>query len=423
MTTAEHQGRRRSAGLRKNLAVLRISQFRSQLTAQASSEFGSALSPVALSVGVLELTGSSGDVGTLLAARSIPTVLFLLVGGVVADRLPRHRVMLLSNLVCAVAQLVVGTMLITGFFNLAIAACSQFATGTALAFYFPSVNGLTAQTVPAEQRQQANALLSLSRSVSLSIGPMLASLLVIGGLAGVALVFDALTFIVSAVLLTRLRDLPPVAVGKGRKGFVRELREGFGEVVGRSWIWSGITSFMIGNLTVALLLVLGPVTTLAEGRGPAAWGAVVSAISIGMIIGDLLAVRTTVHKPLVVSKFVEMLQAGLPIAMAISAPTPVIVVAAIPFGIAVSFPDSLWHTTLQTHLKPTVVARVSSYDWLGSIALRPFGYLFAVALLEGLGGRETFTLIAITVVVVRFACVFASRLPAEPKAGSTQAES
>lgn len=379
VTTAKSHRRWRSTGLRQNMAVLRATQFRYQLTAVAASEFGSALSPVALAIGVLQLTGSSGDIGVLLAARSIPTVIFLLIGGIVADRLPRQRVMLLSNLVCAAAQFTLGTMLITGSFNLALGACAQFATGTALAFYFPSVSGLTAQTAPAERLQQANALLSLSRSVSMSIGPMLASLLVVGGLAGVALVVDSLTFVVSACLLTRLKNLPPIASSTGPTGFLRELREGFTEVVSRSWIWSGITSFMIGNLTVALILVLGPVTTVEQG--PAVWGGVVSAISIGMIIGDLLAVQVSMRRPLVFAKFIEMFQACLPIAMAVGAPTPVIIASAVPFGIAVSFPDSLWHTSLQANLRPTVLSRVSSYDWLGSIALRPFGYLFAVALL------------------------------------------
>lgn len=386
-----------------------MTQFRYQLTAVGASELGSAISPVALAIGVLQISGSSWDLGILLAARGIPTVLFMLLGGVAADRLPRQRVMLLSNLVCAAAQFTLGAMLISGSINLAVGICAQIATGAALAFYFPSVSGLTAQTVPAERLQQANAMLSLSRSISMSIGPMLAGFLVAGGLAGVALLIDGLTFVASALLLTRLKNLPPIESSGQPQGFLRQLREGFTEVVSRSWIWSGIVSFMIGNLTAALILVLGPVTTLDQG--PVLWGSVVSAISIGLIIGDLLAVQIKVRRPLVVGKFVEMLQACLPIALSVGAPTPIIIASAVPFGIAVSFPESLWHSSLQSNLRPSVLSRVASYDWLGSFALRPFASLFAVALLGALGNRDTFILIAAVVVGVRFGCVFFSRIP------------
>ncbi|MET8524733.1 MFS transporter [Micromonospora sp. NPDC005172] len=407
-----HKHRRSSGLLRNSFGVLKIGQFRYQLAAQVTSEFGSAISPVALSLGVLHLTGSVRDVGILLAARTAPTVIFLLIGGVVADRLPRQRVMVVCNLVCAVAQLIVGAMLITKTFHLELATVAQFATGTALAFYFPSVNGLTAQTVPLEHRQQANGLLSLSRSVSMSIGPLLASLLVVGDLAGLALLIDGLTFLASAYLLTRLKNLAGNMSDVAQMGFFKELREGFSEVVSRTWVWSGITSFMVGNLAVALITVLGPAMTIEHGRGPAAWGGVISAMSIGMIIGDLLSVRFSARRPLVISKFVEMSQACLPAAIALNAPTPLIIAAAVLFGSAVSFPESLWNTALQANLKQNVLSRVSSYDWLGSIALRPVCYLFAVALLDELGGRNTFVLLAVVVVAIRVGCVFLSKIPA-----------
>ncbi|WP_030437855.1 MFS transporter [Actinoplanes subtropicus] len=353
-------------------APLRVPAFRYQFLAQATSIFGSMLSPVALSLGVLSLTRSAHDYSLVLVASSVPTVLFLLVGGVWADRLPRHKVMVVTNLVSAAAQAAIGIMLVTGAFHLWIAVLAQACTGTALAFYFPSVNGLTAQVVPDELLQPANALLSLVRSIAGSLGPLVASVLAVSGDAGVALLIDAFTFLVGGWLLSRI-DVRP-APRTDRTSFVADLAAGFREVITRPWVWSTILGFMVGQLAQAVFLVVGPLLLLQRAGGALIWGVTVAAMSVGQIVGDALALRVRPRRPLVFCRLVDLLGAPVLFVLAVRAPSWVVIVAAVPAGIAVTLPDSLWFTVLQRQLAPDALSRVSSYDWLGSLSLRPIGY-------------------------------------------------
>ena len=383
-------------GLTRLLGPLQLRQFRLQFAAQALSMVGSTLSPVALSLGILTVTGSARTLSVVLAAGSLPLVAFVLVGGVWADRLPRGRIMVVANLVSACAQAGLGAMLLTGQVHLWMAVGLQILNGTAMAFYFPSINGLTAETVPADQLQKANALLSLTRSVSGSVGPLMASLLVLAGSAGWALVFDGATFVISAALLSRLT--PAARDESGRQPFLRELAEGFREVVRRGWVWSSIGVFMNFQLVTAAFMVLGPVTILHRGASVTVWGATIACLSVGSVIGDALALKIVPRRPIVTSRLVELLAAPVLIAYALNAPVWLLVATATLAGIALTFPDALWFTALQRNLDPAVLSRVSSYDWLGSLALRPVGYLVAAAMAAAVGA--TVTLIAAAALLV-----------------------
>jgi MFS family permease len=380
---------------------LRIPAFRYQFFAQATSVVGSTLSPVALSLGVLQLTGSAHQFSLVLAASSVPIVLFVLIGGVWADRLPRHKVMVTADLICAATQTSIGLMLVTGSFHLWLAVVAQFLTGTALAFYYPSINGLTAHNVPAERLQRANAMLSLTRSVAGSVGPLVAAVLVIAGDAGEALLFDAFTFIVSAFLLSRL-SVPSARDGLATgTRFVTDLVSGFREVTSRSWVWSSILSFMVGHLATALLLVLGPLLLSQRGRSQIEWGALIAALSVGQILGDLIALRIRPGRPLVLSRLAESLAASVPFALALNTPGWVVVAAAVPAGVALTLPDALWFTALQQHLPAEALSRVSSYDWLGSLSLRPIGYLCAGALATTIRPAPTLAAAAGLLIIVK----------------------
>lgn len=390
---------------REMLAPLRSGQFRLQFAAQAISVAGSALSPVALALGVLAMAGSARALSLVLAASSLPLVLFLLVGGVLADRLPRHRLMVAANLVCALAQLALGFMMVSGRFSLAWAVVLQFVAGTALAFYFPSVSGLTAELVPGPDLQKANALLSLTRSVAGSVGPLVAGGLVLEVGAGWALVFDGLTFVAGAACLARIRvPVPgPSAVAGGGSDFRSDLREGFGEVMRRTWVWTSIGAFMLSHLATAFFLVLAPAELLRRGYSPVAWGAVIAVLSVGQLLGDVLALRFTPRRPILASRLVELLSVPVLVGLAVAAPLPFLLAGAFVGGVALTFPDALWYTALQQHLAVDVQSRVSSYDWLGSLALRPVGFLAASALAGWIGAPSTLLLAAVLLVLSRLA--------------------
>jgi MFS family permease len=386
--------------MRKSLAPLGFGPFRKLFAAQAISMVGSTLTPVALSLGILQQTHSAADLGVVLAAGSFPTVVMLLVGGVFADRFARQRVMVVTNLACMVAQAGLGVMLITGAFNLWSAVALQVLLGLARAFYFPASTGLTAQTVPAANLQQANALLSLVRSISGSAGPVVAGVLVVTVGAGWALVADAVSYLLSAVLLGTL-VLSAQPKRSDDEPFHRQLRQGFREVIGRNWVWSSIVVFMFSHLATAVLLVLGPALALGREHGVAAWSGIIACLSLGQLLGDLLALRWTPRRPLVASRLIELLAVPLLVAMAFGAPLPVLLLTAAMSGVSMSFPDSLWFTAMQQHLPAEVLSRVSSYDWMGSLALRPLGLVCAAALAQTFGVAGTLVGVAVALLVTR----------------------
>lgn len=370
---------------REGLAPLRGRQFRYQFAARGISMTGSTLSPVALSMGSLAAGLSVVDLGFVLAAYTVPLLAFVIVGGVVADRLPRHRVMLTADAVRALSQTAVGVLLLSGHPLVWALAGLQIVTGTATAFYQPASSGLTAHTVERARLQQANALLSLTKSLSGSVGPLCAAVLVVTAGAGWALVIDGLTFAGSATLLSRIR-VPPPAERSRTEGFVAQLTQGFREVRSRSWVWSSILAFGACNLAASALLVLGPERLLhRHDAGVFGWAGIIAAMSVGEIAGNLAALRIAPRRPMLTARLVEIAQVPLIVSVALGAPMAAMIAAGIVCGIGMALPDAIWFASLQGNLSSDVISRVSSYDWLGSLALRPVGLAGGAAIGAAIG--------------------------------------
>ncbi len=374
---------------RQTMAPLRSQPFRYQFAARGISMVGSTLSPVALSIGALAGGMPVFDLGIILAAYTVPLLGFVVVGGVVADRLPQHRIMLAGDATRAVTQTAVGVLLLAGYLNVWALAGLQVLTGAATAFYQPASSGLTAFTVDRPCLQRANALLALTRSLSGSVGPLCAAVLVVTAGAGWALIIDGLSFLGSAVLLSRLRLSRP-RVPSPKQGFLPELREGFREVRTRSWVWSSIITYGVCNLASSALLVLGPaVLLLRHSAGVFGWAAIVAAMSVGQVIGNVIALRAAPARPMLLARVVEVAQVPLFVSVALNASLAALVAAAVLCGLGIGLPDAIWLATMQAHLPGRAISRVSSYDWLGTLALRPVGLAGAAAVAGAVGVRST----------------------------------
>ena len=262
-----------SAHRNRNFALLAL--------ARAISTFGTALAPVALAFAVIELGGTTSDLGIVLSATLAPQVAFLLVGGVWADRLPRHYVMVGSDLASAVAQAVMAGLLLSGhaaIWHLAILGAIR---GTASAFFFPASTGAVPQTVPVDQLQRANAILRMSTNTATVTGGGIGGIVVAAAGPGIAIAVDAATYGVAALLVAFI-NLPRAAKVAGTP-FVRQLAEGWAEFRSRRWIWAIIVQFaFINAFGTGAFLVLGPFVAERSLGGPAAWGAIVAAQSLGM---------------------------------------------------------------------------------------------------------------------------------------------
>ena len=369
------------------LGALEQREFRLLWLGQAASALGSSLVPVALAFAVLELTGSASALGLVLAAALVSRVVLLLVGGVVADRLPRQKVMLGADLLRTASQGLIAGLLITGHARVweLVVLIGLFGAGDA--FFAPASTGLIPETVRAERLQQANALMSLSRSVALVAGPTISGLLVAGVGSGWVFAIDAATFAVSSGSLARLRL--PRSSEVLRATVLVELRDGWREVRSRTWVWATVVRFSISNLAIAPLFVLGPFVAEESLGGATAWGLIGTAGGIGAVLGDAAALRLRPGRPLLVGGLAASLWALEPALLARPFPTAVIAVAAaLGFG-GSGFSNALWFTALQERIPRQALSRVSSYDWLGSIAFQPAGFALAGPLAGGIGVPAT----------------------------------
>jgi predicted MFS family arabinose efflux permease len=374
--------------LKDLVAALGERRFRLLFAGRAVSDLGDKLVPVALAFAVLELDHSASALGLVFAARMIPMVVLVLVGGVWADRLPRNVVMLTADGVRAVTQALAATLLLTGRAEVWHLMVLMAVYGAAQAFFDPASTGLVPQTVSRERLQQANGLLQLSRSTANVLGPALGGVLVATVGAGWAFAVDSVTFVVSAVFLALLRIERETREARTR--FVADLVEGWREFSSRTWVWASVAHFAFFHLLVlAPFWVLTPLVAKEELGGAGAYATILSAMGIGSVLGGILALRVEPRRPLAVAFALILLEVPLYLALAAAAPVALIAGFALVGSTAMIFASTLWLTVLQTNIPERALSRVSSYDWLGSLVFLPAGYMLAGPAAEAFGVTET----------------------------------
>jgi len=368
-------------------AVLRHREFRLLWLATSASRLGDQIVFVALALYVSEI-GSPTDVGLVLAAHAIPLVGFVLIGGVWADRLERHRVMVITDVARAALHGTLALLIFLGDVPIWAIVAIEAAFGTAEAFFNPAATGLIPQTVPDDELQPANAAISVVSNASELLGPAIATALVLGLGAGWAFALDALTFVVSALLLARLRPRSR-AERAPRQRLRAELAIGWRELRSRPWAW-----VVIAATSVALMIALAPFFTLGptvaqDAYGEAGvYGALMVALGAGTVVGSLVGLRWRPRYPI---RFAMWWAVVWPPAIAVFALAPPLWVT-VPLFVVVGFGfamfDVSWDTALQERIPPYALSRVSSFDWMGSLALLPLGFLLAGPAAEAFGAVE-----------------------------------
>jgi len=367
--------------LPSELDVLRLRDFRLVFGASVASLVGDGVVPVALAFAVLDLTGSATDLGIVLAARVVALVSSLLVGGVVGDRVGRRAVMVAADLVRLGAQAAIGVLLVSDDATIAEMFVSQALIGAASGFFNPAASGLIPM-VAGDRLQQANTLKAMAMAAGNIVGPAISGALVVSTGPGAALLIDAASYGISALLLARVHVTAPAPAPRQRFGV--ELREGFAEVRKRTWVWSIIACSAFWNM-LAAFSVLGPVVAKDSLGGPAAWAAILAAEGIGWLAGGVALLRVTPRRPLVVASAASAVAVVPTVLLAVPAPLAVIVVAGLFAGVTSMLFNTLFETTLQRHIPRHALSRVSSYDWFGSLALQPIGLALMGPLASAVG--------------------------------------
>ncbi len=357
--------------------VLGQRNFRLLFAARAVSFFGTNLAPIAVAFAVLGLTNSASDVGLAFAAWTLAQISTLLVGGVVADRLPRRRVMIASDAANFCVRAAMGSLLLAGSMDVRVLIGLQAVGGAATAFYSPASSGLVPQVVAAEQLQQANGFMSIARYAAFPLGAAVGGTIVATIGPGWALLLDGGTYAASVLLLTRMR-LPERARLGSAPNFVRELREGWQAFTEHVWVW--LTTLWISLyflITYAPFFVLGPYVAKRDLGGASAWAVVVTGEALGSLAGGLVALRLRPNRVLAVLAPLFTTTALQCVLLAVHAPVAAIGAAAVLAGFSFSYASVVWETTLQRVIAPGKLSRVSAYNWLGAMAFLPAGYAIA----------------------------------------------
>jgi MFS family permease len=370
--------------MRLPLGPLQSRNFRLLLACNVISVTGTAVALVAIPFAVLAIGGTASDVGYVAAAVLVPGVIFMLLGGVVADRLPRHQVMTAANTAQALAQATSATLVLTGHAHVWELVALAAARGTGWGFYFPASAGLLPQTVPPDQRSQANSLARIGLNGGQIAGAALGGALV--GLTGPGwgLAADAASFAVAAALRAGMHfpALPPTAA----TSMLHELREGWRDFISRRWLWTIVlgSGFFVATYT-ATTSVLGPVVAHTHLDGARSWGIILAAYATGAVLGGAITLRFRPQRMLLAAILPIPVYSILLFALAVPLTVPLIAAAALIAGTCLEVLEVNWATTVQQEIPPDMLSRISSYELLGTLACGTAGAAGAGPLTNAFG--------------------------------------
>ncbi len=389
--------------MRQATSLLAIPNFSLLFFGRCTSFLGNAMAPIALAFAVLHLSDSASALGIVLAARMVPNVIFLALGGVIADRLPRNAILVGSNLVAGTSQAVAAALLISGAAEIWHLVVLEAINGAAFAIFYPADTAVVPLTVPAQQLQPANAFLRLGTNVTMILGAALAGASVAAFNPGWTVALDAATFFVAAALLSQMRGIKAAAAAGS--SIIADLRAGWTEFTAHRWLWTIVVQFTIMLVGFfGAFMVLGPVVAERDFNGARSWAAVLAGQSIGLMVGGFIALKWHPSRPILVATFAVFGNA-LPIAaLAAGLPLPTVVAAAAVNGAGMELFGVFWYTALHEHVAPEALSRVSAYDALGSVALSPVGLVAAGPIADAIGVDATLWL-GVALIIVPTALV------------------
>jgi MFS family permease len=372
--------------------VLRHRNFRFLWVAQSASVTGDNIVLVALALFVISRHGSASELGLVLAAQSLPLIAFLLFGGVWADRLPRQRVMIVTDIVRFGLHGLLAALIFAGSVRIWQVVLIEVLFGSAEAFFRPAANGLLPQTVPEADIQPATAVTTLSNNVAEFAGPALATALVLGAGAGWAFAIDAGTFLLSAAFLARVRPRERGARRPEERAPMSvwaEIRDGAREVRAHTWVWATLASFCVALFCgLAPWYVLGPLVAREQYGHLGVFGLLEAAFGIGTIVGAIVGVGWRPRHPMRLAMLAMLLWPAADILYASGVTLVIVVPAIVVAGCGLSLFDIWWLTALAERIPPEKLSRVTSYDWMVSLGLLPLGFVLAGPLAEALGSVE-----------------------------------
>jgi MFS family permease len=381
--------------------VLAIRDFRILLIDRLLAPFSNGFSMVGVSFAVLNLTGSTADLSYVLAAQVAPMLVFTLISGVFADRLRPQWVIIAGNIAVIAGEGTFGVLVLTGHPALWTMICLEALNGIGAAMFYPASQALLPQIVPDALLQEGSSISRLAMNTGQMTGAASAGLVVALLGPGWALTLCAIGMTGTIPLLLSLGGGKNLQLAAARgAGMITELREGWTEFRSHTWLWATVIQYALVMMAFnGAFLVLGPVVARTHLGGPAAWGAITAADALGLVAGGVVSLRYTPRKPMLFVVGSGAAIALTPVALALVLPLPVICLCAFSLGTLIEVMMVQWTVQMATRIPSDKLARVSSYDALGSMSAMPLGALLAGPLAAAIGVSTTQFAAAAVIVV------------------------
>ena len=410
-------------------------------TGLAVSLGGRGLWLVALAWQVIELGGGPAELSLVSALYGVGVLAFVLVGGVLADRLPQRLVMLASDLVRAAVLLVLGALSLTGTLALWHLAVGSVLIGAGEAFFIPSYTALLPRLLPEDELLAANGLEGTLRPLAeQGAGPAVGGIAVAALSPGVAILTGGLTYVISAGCLLAMHvrpakgsDLSASAPGsEGAASVIADLRESFRYVRETSWLWASILFAL-----ALVLLIMGPLEVLLPfavrdnfGGGADDYGLALASFGVGGAAGALAISSGRLPRRYLTVMLLMWGFGALPFA-AVGLANSLWVACALLFAVGAAFSAGLviWGTLLQRRVPDGLRGRVSSLDFFVSLALMPVSMALAGPAGAAFGLAAVFLVAGVAPVFLAAATILLFRLDRDeiahpldhPKAGGPAA--
>lgn len=393
---------------------------------QTISTIGDGAYITALAWQILIMTGSASAMGIVLVATNIPTLLLTLIGGVAADRLPRHLVLLAADAGRAGAVLLIATLGVLHLLQLWHLVLLSLLFGVARGFFHPAYRAIPPQLASKEALPSANSLIALSEQIGDLVGPLVGAFCVIlaGPISG--FIFDGVTFVISAFCLFWIRypnkqevlraeqstDITRPAAAKHHLGqairnMLKDIQEGFRYVMSSTWLSVSILIAAVANvgLSGSLAVALPKLVYNVYRSGVWNFGAIITADSLGVICATFLVGQMKTLRRRGVIAYLAVGCCGLALII-FGLPMPQIIVpivsiiAGFLLGCSIGFFSIIWITVIQERVPEEMLGRVNSIDLLGSLGLLSVGYAVVGVLVDYLGPAQVFIMAGLLIAVL-----------------------
>ena len=404
--------------------ALRSRPYAMVWTGQSISSLGDGMFYLALAWQILLMTHSGTAMGIVLIVGMVPRLVFVLLGGVAADRLPRRLIILWSDGGRGLIVLLISILGFTGLLQFWHLVVESLLFGVVDGFFNPAIMAITPDLVEKDDLASANALGSLSGNLAQLLGPLLGAwaIALVGPMGAFAA--NALSFFISVAFLLSVpipeRHMQKAvdareAVGeiaetgvvlqeeeagtkrRGFRGVLADVAEGLVYVRGSRWLWVTIFSAAIGNIGFMATLAVAMPKLVHDVYGQGAWllGLIESIGAVGSIVALLLVGQATRVKKRGLLAYLSLslsclgiLIFGLPFPRA---DAPVIAsLASMMVGFGLAFFNTIWFTVLHETIPSEKLGRVISLDTLGSFAMIPVGEAVGGILTDRLGPAKVF---------------------------------